>query len=50
MLWTRGWTPRLQTYPGLEVPNPLTVEINRGEADIETVLSDTLGLTRPRGA
>jgi hypothetical protein len=32
------------------VPNPLTVEINRGEADIETVLSDTLGLTRPRGA
>jgi len=46
VLWTRGWTPRLQTYPGLEVPNPLTVEINRGEARIEVVLSDILGLTK----
>jgi hypothetical protein len=46
VLWTRGWTPRLQTYPGLEVPNPLTVEINHGEADIEVVLCDILGLTK----
>jgi hypothetical protein len=46
VLWTRGWTPRLQTYPGLEVPNPLAVEINRGEARIEFVLSDILGLTK----
>jgi hypothetical protein len=36
----RGGT--LQTYPGLEVPNPLTVEINRGDARIEVVLSDIL--------
>ena len=46
VLWTRGWTPRLQTYPGLEVPNPLTVEINQGKADIQVVLSDILGLTK----
>ena len=46
VLWTRGWTPRLQTYPGLEIPNPLTVEINRGEANIEVVLGDILGLTK----
>lgn len=45
-LWTRGWTPRLQTYPGREVPNPLTVELNRGEASIETVLQDILALTK----
>src|SRR5487761_1423196 len=31
---------------GLEVPNPLTVEINRGGADIEVVLCDILGLTK----
>jgi hypothetical protein len=36
-LWTRGWTPRLGTYPGLEVPNPLSVEFCRGDAAIETV-------------
>jgi len=46
VLWTRGWTPRLQTYPGLEVPNPLTVEVNQGKADIQVVLSDILGLTK----
>jgi hypothetical protein len=46
VLWTRGWTPRLQTYPGLEVPNALNIEINRGKADIRVVLSDILGLTK----
>ena len=46
VLWTRGWTPRLQTYPGLEVPNPLSIEINQGAADIEVVLSEILGLTK----
>lgn len=45
-LWTRGWTPRLATYPGMEVPNPLSVEVCQGEADIETVLSDILALTK----
>jgi hypothetical protein len=45
-LWTRGWTPRLNTYPGLEVPNPLSVEICRGNAPIETVLNDIMALTK----
>ena len=45
-LWTRGWTPRLGTYPGLEVPNPLSVEICRGDAPIETVLNDIMALTK----
>jgi hypothetical protein len=45
-LWTRGWTPRLATYPGLEVPNPLTVEIAHGDAPIETVLNDIMALTK----
>lgn len=45
-LWTRGWTPRLETYPGLEVPNPLSVELCRGDAAIETVLNDIMALTK----
>jgi hypothetical protein len=45
-LWTRGFVPRLRTYPGLEVPNPLHVAISRGEADILTVLADIMALTK----
>lgn len=45
-LWTRGYVPRLQTYPGWEVPSPLDVEICRGTAEIEQVLKDILGLTK----
>jgi len=45
-LWTKGWTPRIQTYPGREVPNPLTIELSKGEAQIETVLQDILTLTK----
>lgn len=45
-LWTRGWTPRIQTYPGREVPNPLVIDISKGEADINVVLKDILALTK----
>lgn len=45
-LWTRGLVPRLRTYVGREVPNPLSIKICRGEADMETVLADILGLTK----
>jgi hypothetical protein len=45
-LWTKGYVPRLQTYPGREVPNPLLIDICRGAAPIETVLADVLALTK----
>jgi hypothetical protein len=45
-LWTRGYIPRLRTYPGREVPNPLTVEIRQGAADIEQVMKDVMSLTK----
>jgi hypothetical protein len=45
-LWTRGYIPRLQTYPGREVPKPLRIEISHGEADLEIVLRDVLALTK----
>ena len=45
-LWTKGFIPRLQTYPGWEVPWPLYVDVCRGEADISVVLQDILALTK----
>ena len=45
-LWTVGFTPRLDTYPGREVPNPLTIDIVKGNADIEVVLADLMALTK----
>lgn len=45
-LWTKGFVPRLATYPGWEVPNPLLIEVHRGGADLERVMGDVLGLTK----
>ena len=45
-LWTKGFVARLATYPGWEVPNPLLVEIHRGAADLQRVMTDVLGLTK----
>jgi hypothetical protein len=45
-LWTRGWTPRIQTYPGREVPNPLIIDVSKGDTDINVVLKDILALTK----
>lgn len=46
MLWTSGYIHQLATYPGREVPNPLSVEICRGDVDLDTVLIDVMGLTK----
>ena len=45
-LWSSGFVPRLDTYPGWEVPWPLAVDIVKGKADIEMVLADVLALTK----
>ncbi len=45
-LWSNGYIPRLQTQLGLETPNPLSVEITRGNNDIEVVCKDILALTK----
>lgn len=45
-LWTRGYVPRLQTYAGREVPNPLTIEVSRGHAELRQVMTDIMGLTK----
>jgi hypothetical protein len=45
-LWSRGFAPRLRTYDGREVPAPLRVDIEQGDADIHQVLADVLALTK----
>ncbi len=46
LLVTNGWIPRMETYPGREVPVPLAVDIVRGDPEIVTVLEDILKLTK----
>jgi hypothetical protein len=45
-LWTVGHVPKIQTALSMEVPNPIFIEINKGEADIQQVLKDILALTK----
>jgi hypothetical protein len=45
-LWTVGYIPQLQTYPGRESPNPIMVEVTRGNADLDQVMRDVFGLTK----
>lgn len=45
-LWSKGFIPRLQTILGLETPNPLSIELIRGDSDINTICKDILSLTK----
>ena len=45
-LWTTGYVPRLNSYLGPETPNPILVNVWKGECLIEVVLQDVLGLTK----
>ena len=46
LLWTSGYVPDLRTYLGLETPNPIHIEVSRGEIDLEIVFQDIMGLTK----
>jgi hypothetical protein len=45
-LWTNGFKPSIATYDGWETPVPLRIEIQHGEAPVERVAQDILGLTK----
>lgn len=45
-LFGAGFKPRLGTYDGAEVPTPLRIDIEHGEADLDQVAADILGLTK----
>jgi len=44
--WGSGFVPSLGVYPGSEVPLPLQIHVQRGEAEFETVARDIFGLTK----
>jgi len=46
LLWASGFKPELMTYDGWEVPVPLRVDVQHGDADIGQVCRDILGLTK----
>ncbi|MCR6721530.1 MAG: hypothetical protein NVV59_14885 [Chitinophagaceae bacterium] len=45
-LCTKGFIPRLNSSNSMEMPRNLRIKIIRGEANIETVLKDIMGLTK----
>ena len=45
-LWTSGFKPELMTYDGWDVPVPLSLEVQHGDAEIEQVARDIYSLTK----
>ena len=45
-LWASGFKPSLLTYDGWEVPTPLRIDIEHGDADLKQVATDIFGLTK----
>ncbi len=45
-LWASGFKPSVLTYDGWEVPAPLRIDAQHGQADIEQVVKDIFGLTK----
>lgn len=46
LLWAAGFKPRIGSYDGWETPAPLRIDIQYGDAPIERVAQDILGLTK----
>ncbi len=46
LLYSSGFNPSAGTYEGFEVPAPLGISIQHGEADLEQVARDVLSLTK----
>lgn len=46
ILYTRGYTPYLRTYPGGHVPVPLDVIEMHGDSDPDTILTEILALSK----
>ena len=45
-LWAAGFKERIRTYDGFDVPAPLRIEVQHGDADIHQVATDILALTK----
>ena len=45
-LWASGFKPALRTYDGFDVPEPLRIEVQHGNADLLQVAKDIFALTK----
>ncbi len=45
ILYTSGYTPRIRTYPGHSIPNPLLIH-HKGDSEIIEICREILGLTK----
>jgi hypothetical protein len=45
-LYTKGFIPELQTYPGSHIPSPFWIQKARGDSSMETICSEILMLTK----
>lgn len=45
-LWASGFKPTILSYDGAEVPSPLRIDVQHGNADVRQVARDILGLTK----
>ncbi len=46
LLYSSGFNPHAGTYEGFEIPIPLGISIQSGDADLEQVARDVLSLTK----
>jgi hypothetical protein len=46
LLYTTGFKPRIGTYDGFEIPVPVSIAIQHGDAELLQVARDILGLTK----
>jgi hypothetical protein len=46
LLYTKGFVPELQTYPGSHIPAPFEIRKARGDSAIKTICSEILALTK----
>jgi hypothetical protein len=46
LLWGSGFKGRIATYDGAEVPIPMRIDVQHGDAPIERVAQDIFGLTK----
>jgi len=45
LLYTSGYTPRIRTYPGFSIPQPLFIT-HYGDSNIQDICKEILGLTK----
>lgn len=45
-LWASGFKRELRSYDGWEVPNPLRIDVEHGDTDLDQVAQDIFGLTK----